>query len=439
MRTDLAHTRRVLTLRYAQFSFVLVAVFAAAIYTAVADARGDLTRSQLRQLAAAAVAQLPQLRRGARDGDPAPQGLSLAPPLGGEDGESAETGREYQRIRWFDSQLHELAATGDFRPGQSTIPAAAARRSTSVLPLRDGLALWQPVFTRSQPGAPPQLEGYVSVALSTRAAEIGLECLRDGLIVGSTMAALVALGGGQWLVAVSLRPIRDQLERLARFTADASHELRHPLTAIRALVGTLREGPALQGAQPVVARKLELIDRTTDRMAQLVDDLLLLARSDCQLLEHGAMSRFPLEELIEDLTTLYGASAHQRGVQLTSQIDAVGMVSGHPERLRQLLVNLISNALRFSPPGGTVTVGLAVQGSTVQVWVDDQGPGIPPEQRELVFQPFWQADAGRSVRGSTGLGLAIARAIAAAHRGRLVAAEAPGGGCRMLLGLPRLA
>ena len=438
MRTDLAHTRRVLTLRYAQFSFVLVSVFAAAIYMAVADARGDLTRSQLRQLAAGAAAQLPLLRRGFRAGETPPALLPLALPAS-EDGESQDTGQENQRLRWFDPQLREIASAGDFHPAQPTIPIGAARRVSTVLPLADGLALWQPVYSRQAPGQAPQLQGYVSVALSTRAAEIGLECLRDGMLVGSAMAALVALGGGQWLVAVTLRPIRNQLERLARFTADASHELRHPLTAIRALIGTLRQGSALEGAKEVVGRKLELIDQTTDRMAQLVEDLLLLARSDRQLVEHGSLSRFPLEELIEDLTALYGASAHERGVQLTSQIAASGLVSGHPERLRQLLVNLISNALRFSPPGSTVTVGMAVQGSTVQVWVDDQGPGIPPEQRELVFQPFWQADEARSGRGSTGLGLAIARAIAAAHRGRLVASEAPGGGCRMLLGLPRLA
>lgn len=439
MRTDLAQTRRVLTLRYAQFSFLLIAVFATAIYMAVADARGDLTRSHVRQLAAVAAAQLPMLRRGFRNGESQPQPLPLVLPAGADDGDGRATGQEHQRLRWFDPQLREIASSGDFRPDQPTMPAASARGVATVLPLADGVALWQPVLTPGARGQAPQLQGYVSVALSTRSAEVGLECLRDGLIVGSAMAALVALVGGQWLVAITLRPIRNQMERLARFTADASHELRHPLTAIRALIGTLKQSTALEGAKEVVGRKLDLIDQTTDRMAELVEDLLLLARSDRQLVEHGSLSRFPLEELIEDLTALYGASAHQQGVELTSHIGASGLVSGHPERLRQLLVNLISNALRFSPPGSTVTVGMAVQGSTVQVWVDDQGPGIPPEQRELVFEPFWQADAARRGAGSTGLGLAIARAIAAAHRGRLVAAEAPGGGCRMLLGLPRLA
>jgi signal transduction histidine kinase len=131
-------------------------------------------------------------------------------------------------------------------------------------------------------------------------------------------------------------------------------------------------------------------------------------------------------------------------VRLTSQVGWGGELRGHPERLRQLLVNLITNALRFSPPGGTVTVGVESQGSTVQIWVDDQGPGIPLEQRELVFEPFWHGPAGHGEAGlaggaGTGLGLAIARAIALAHGGRLVVSEAPGGGCRMLLGLPQQA
>lgn len=279
----------------------------------------------------------------------------------------------------------------------------------------------------------------MSVALATEAADNGLDCLRQGLLVGGGMAALVALLGGQWMVAVTLRPIRRQLDQLVRFTADASHELRNPLTAIRAVIGSLRQGGALLGSPPAVGEKLSLIDQTTERMARLVEDLLLLARSDRQLDDRSSMRSFPLEEMIEDLTSLYAASAGEQGVVLTTAISGEARVQGHPERLRQLLVNLISNALRFTPPGGTVTVGLKLQGPTTQVWVDDQGPGIPPEQRELVFEPFWQADRARSGQGNAGLGLAIARAIAAAHRGSLVALEAPGGGCRMLLGLPRQA
>jgi signal transduction histidine kinase len=111
-------------------------------------------------------------------------------------------------------------------------------------------------------------------------------------------------------------------------------------------------------------------------------------------------------------------------------------VLGHPERLRRLLENLLANALRFSPPGGTVTLGLALRRARVELWVDDQGPGIPEPQRRQVFERFWQADPSRCEAEHHGLGLSIAQAIAQAHHGRLLALAAPGGGARLLLELP---
>jgi signal transduction histidine kinase len=222
-----------------------------------------------------------------------------------------------------------------------------------------------------------------------------------------------------------------------QFTADASHELRHPLTAIRAVIGTLRQGSALEGSKPLVNEKLALIDQTCDRMGRVLEDLLLLARHDRQIDDQGDRRSFGLEELIEDLADLFSAPAQQQGVVLRTEIGARVPVHAQPERIRQLLVNLITNAIRFSPPGGTVTIGARNQGTDAMVWVDDQGPGIPLADRQRVFDRFWQADPSRSDPATLGLGLAIARAIATAHRGTLEAEEAPGGGCRMRLCLPR--
>lgn len=421
MAIDLLQVRRCLSLRYAQFSFLLIAVFAGSIYVAVADARADITRNQVRQLAATAAAELPLRRLAA----------SIPPDLLTPQDQAAAT---TLRLQWWDPALRPLGSFGGYRPREPLLPPPAQRTIPHLQPLADGLAFWQPVLRRSPVSGAPEIDGYVAVALATRSADEGLLCLRQGLLVGTALAALVALFGARSLVAVALEPLRSQVEQLARFSADASHELRHPLTAVRSLIGSLRHGSALIGASPQLVAKIAQIDRTTVRMGQLVDDLLLLARSERPLDRH-ALRRFPPEELIDDLTSLYAPAAQQRGVRLTSQVGWEGELRGHPERLRQLLVNLISNALRFSPPGSTVTVGLASQGSTVQIWVDDQGPGIPPEQRQRVFEPFWHGQGAKDT--GTGLGLAIARAIALAHGGRLEVAEAPGGGCRMLLGLPQ--
>ena len=446
MAIDLLLVRRRLSLRYGQFSFLLIAVFAGSIYAAVADARADITRNQVRQLAATAAAELPLRRRAIESPGPASgagphaaaANSSVANPsaaippalLTPQEHAAATT----LRLQWWDPALRPLGSFGGYQPREALLPPLAQRATSHLRPLADGLAFWQPVLRRSPASGALELQGYVAVALATRSADDGLLCLRQGLVVGTVLAALVALIGGRSLVAAALEPLQGQVEHLARFSADASHELRHPLTAVRSLIGSLRHGSALIGASPQLVAKLVLIDHTTVRMGQLVDDLLLLARSE-RPLEHQALRRFPPEELIDDLTSLYAPAAQQRGVRLTSQVGWGGELRGHPERLRQLLVNLISNALRFSPPGGTVTVGLDSQGSTVQIWVDDQGPGIPLDLRQQVFEPFWHGEGAKE--NGTGLGLAIARAIALAHGGRLEVAEAPGGGCRMLLGLPQ--
>lgn len=436
MRPDLSQPRKTLTLRYGIFSFFLLLVFATAVYVQVAESSSKILQIQLRQLSSTAASELPLLRHEHDEMERA------APHYHPDRGtisrfDDIDVGQDGKRIRWFDHELHELSAYGGFQPRGDTIPAPAARTRTTILPLVNGLAIWQPVITGTGPEDRSTLVGYVSVALATDSFDAELGRLRRGLAIGSVLAGLVALVGSQWMVAVSLRPIRRQIEQLVRFTADASHELRHPLTAIRAVIGTLRQGSALEGSKPLVNEKLALIDQTCDRMGRVLEDLLLLARHDRQIDDQGDRRSFGLEELIEDLADLFSAPAQQQGVVLRTEIGARVPVHAQPERIRQLLVNLITNAIRFSPPGGTVTIGARNQGTDAMVWVDDQGPGIPLADRQRVFDRFWQADPSRSDPATLGLGLAIARAIATAHRGTLEAEEAPGGGCRMRLCLPR--
>jgi signal transduction histidine kinase len=436
MQPNLQHTRRTLTRRYGVLVSTLLGVFALGVYGQVSSLRAAQTRLQMERIASTAAAELQLLHhehdemlradvpswlreqaQNALDADPA----SADPDV---------------RIRWFDDELLELKTRGGYRPSTNPIPPDSSRGQPQWLQLNDGLALWRPVLHRTTPGAAPKLEGYVSVALASAAADGELARLRQGLLIGALMAGLAGVASSHWMVRASLEPIRRQIERLIRFTADASHELRHPLTAIRALIGTLRYGDLLAGCPTQVVHKLEQIDQSTERMGRLVDDLLLLSRSDRAIEDSTAMQDFPMEDLVEDVIALHQAEAQASGLQLSGRIEASAQVHGHPERLRRLLENLLSNALHFSPPRGRVTVGISRQQEKALLWVDDQGPGIPPEQRSQVFERFWQADDARSNPDHHGLGLSIAQAIAQAHGGRLQACEAPGGGCRMLLELP---
>lgn len=436
MRPELQRTRSALTRRYAVFVTVLVLVFALAVYSDVRRSQHALLRNQVEQLTAAAAAQLPLLHHEVDEMAEADQPRRLL-----EQGHAATlaleaSGDPNHRIRWFDDQMQELRASGGFRPDGATLPPPARRQQRSRLPLANGLATWQPVLSGRGEAATPHLHGYVSVALSSAASEAELERLRRGLLLGIAVAAVLGLAGSQWLVAASLEPIRRQIERLIRFTADASHELRHPLTAIRALIGSLRHGPLLVHAPPELASRLSQIDGTTERMGALLDDLLLLSRSDRAIDDGRGQVPLPLEEFLDDLADLHQAEAAAAGVQLRTCIEAQARVRAHPQRLRQLLENLLSNALRFSPPGGVVQLGLTRERQLARLWVEDQGPGIPSDQRQQVFERFWQADPSRSGPDHHGLGLAIAQAIAQAHGGHLRIEEGLGGGCRMVLELP---
>lgn len=434
MEPDLQATRRQLHRRYAAFVGGLLLVFALGVYGQVSRSSQDLLRRQAEQLAATAAAELPLLHhemdeaRGPSSSHRL-EGMAVAPDANGQV-------LDNHRIVWLDDKLQPLQTSGDFRPDGASVPPAADRLRTQWLPLSNGVVFWKPVLGPKGSHGSASVHGYVSVAVATAATDGELSRLRQGLGIGAILAALTAFAGSQRMVAASLAPIQQQIERLISFTADASHELRQPLTAIRALIGSLRHGEGLARAPAGLRLKLDQIDQTTARMGRLVDDLLLLTRFDRAIDDRPSAETFPMEELVEDLIDLHQAEAEATGVRLQSRIEAAGWVHGSPERLRRLLENLLSNALRFSPRGGTVTLGLRRQRDLVQVWVEDGGPGIAPAERTLLFERFWQADPSRGGVEHHGLGLSIAQAIARAHGGQLIAQEASGGGCRMLLELP---
>ena len=434
MRPDLRATRRTLTLRYGAFVTAVLLVFALGVYGQVRRSSQELLRRQAQQLAATAAAELPLLHHEideARTAAP-PRRLEAMPGAGEANGLSLR----HHRIDWLDDELRPLQASGDFQPLGAMRPPAGDRLRAQWLPLSNGVAFWRPVLGPKGRSGAATLHGFVVVALATASTDAELHRLRQGLWIGALLAALTAFAGSQRMVAASLEPIQRQIERLIAFTADASHELRQPLTALRALIGSLRHGEALRGAPPELRRKLVQIDQTSARMGLLLDDLLLLTRFDRAIDDRPSLETFPLEELVEDLIDLHQAEAEAAGVRLENRIEASVLVEGSPERLRRLLENLLNNALRFSPEGGVVTVGLRRLRGLARLWVEDQGPGIAPERRALVFERFWQADPSRGGAGHHGLGLAIARAIALAHGGELRAEEAAGGGCRMVFELP---
>ncbi|GAB3424739.1 HAMP domain-containing sensor histidine kinase [Flindersiella endophytica] len=211
--------------------------------------------------------------------------------------------------------------------------------------------------------------------------------------------------------------------RVRQFVADASHELRTPLSAIRGYSEVTRRGG--QEVPPDVAHAMRRVESETERMTTLVDDLLLLARLD---------SGRPLDREPVDLTHLVidaVSDAHVAGPdhQWTLELpDEPVEVSGDPNRLHQVLANLLANARTHTPPGTKVTVGLANESSgNVHLTVADNGPGVPEELRPDIFERFARGDSSRSrAAGSTGLGLAIVAAVVEAHHGTVSVDSEPG-------------
>ena len=250
-------------------------------------------------------------------------------------------------------------------------------------------------------------------------------------IVGLLGAAVVTL----IVTGRALVPIRRSFAAQRRFVADASHELRTPAALIRANAEVMeREGLVAEDGRPLVGD----IVTEADRLGRLVGDLLQLASTDA----HGfsiVPQTLDLAAVASDTVRQAGALAAERGAVLAMGGSTPGpaMVSGDRDRLVQLLLILLDNAFDHSPPGGTVTVDVHRSGPNVHLTVADEGPGIPPTERERVFEPFTRLPGVRRERsGGTGLGLAIARRIATAHHGSIHVADAAGGGAAFVLTLP---
>jgi PAS domain S-box-containing protein len=221
---------------------------------------------------------------------------------------------------------------------------------------------------------------------------------------------------------------RKQVERMKNeFVATVSHELRTPLTSIRGSLGLLEGG--VMGPLPEEALGLVRIAReNSERLVRLINDMLDLEKMEAGKLELR-MQRLEAAALVEATLESLRAPAEAARVRLRAQVAPGLAVRGDPDRLQQVLTNLVSNAVKFSPPDSEVLLSASEDASQVRFSVTDQGPGIPAEQHPHLFGKFFQLDSSDTrSKGGTGLGLAISQGIVEQHGGRIVVDSAPGRG-----------
>jgi signal transduction histidine kinase len=318
--------------------------------------------------------------------------------------------------RLFDAQL----------PNAASVDAARATGESIALANVDGT----PVRILSRLVTVQGEPFVVQVVADRIAEERALAVLVAVLALGGLLVLAVSLAVG-WLYAErALVPIRDALRRQRDFAADASHELRTPLSVVKGSVAHLRR----HADQPVaqVGDALDDIEAETDRLAALVNDLLLLARTDSDALDL-ALEPTDLGEVALDAAGGLGPLASERDVSI--EVDAEPLpLTGDPGKLRQLVRILVDNAIRHAPQGSIVRVSAHPDHKTARLRVEDAGAGFRTEDLPRVFDRFWRAP-GEQASG-TGLGLAIAAWIVERHGGAIEASNRPGGGARLEVRLP---
>jgi signal transduction histidine kinase len=267
-----------------------------------------------------------------------------------------------------------------------------------------------------------------------------LEAITDGRSLHRRVAVPVSAEELARLAATMnrmLSRLETSFASLRRFTADASHELKTPLMVLRSGVERAMTNP---GTPTEALASLEEVLEEIHRMSEMVENLLTLARAD----EGGArlaVETCDLRELASEASETAGILGEAPGIAVRTELPGAPVeIAVDRSRIRQLLLNLVTNAIKYTPSGGKVSIGLVDQGDTVALIVGDNGIGIPAADLPHIFDRFYRADPARSRTGErpgAGLGLAITKWIAEAHGGTITVQSRPGRGTAFTVTLPK--
>lgn len=288
---------------------------------------------------------------------------------------------------------------------------------------------------------------YMAVKVKTNVGDVTIQAIRNVnsekellnrllliMLIGIGIGVLCAVGAGYFLAGKALVPIRKAWKKQQQFVSDASHELRTPLAVIQAKTDVLFRSPS----KTIQDRILDIstISNESRRLSKLVTNLLTLARSDSDQIE-VKKSVFRLDELVRDILQQYEEIVEFQGKKLLIDVpDAVPFLADK-ERIHQLLVILLDNAIKFTGEGGEIKLSTMQSGSTIVLKIEDNGIGIAKEDVPKIFDRFYQGDKSRTSAEGTGLGLSIAKWIIDKHHGKPKVTSTIGEGTVIEIHFPR--
>jgi signal transduction histidine kinase len=344
--------------------------------------------------------------------------------------------RDQQSLEWFDAKgkllgrkgMIEIDAPPELGPSfiQNTDTGEVFRTRTISM-----------VAGKNGETDPPRI-GMIRATQSNEEIEAAESELFWILVIGGMLTLILSGLGGFWLTKKAIEPIEASFLQLKQFTADASHELRSPLTAIKASVDIMRTHP--ERVHPKDVRKLEAIAGATLQMNEMLGDLLFLARADADAdlpANERKLTPVLLNQILQNCFVLLEPLANEKKIVFQSKFREELKVLGDIPQLSRLFSNLLENALQYTPDEGRVSLDLYRQNRFAIISVRDTGIGIAADQLNKVFDRFWRANKARNRReGGTGLGLAISAAIAKRHGGKISVTSEPNIGTCFLVRIP---
>lgn len=342
-------------------------------------------------------------------------------------------------VQVTDSQGHQLASSRNLSDNAFTISSITLdqvrQRGSSLVTIGK-------LRVAVVPLAPDRDLGFAAVAEPLSVIEDGLSSLRRDFFAGVPVVLLLASIGGYFLARKSLAPINDLLSQLEnsvkeqqRFIADASHELRTPIAVLRGetevALGKTRTVDEYQNS-------LSLIQDEAERLSRIVEDLFILARQPVDAPASLIREPVSLNEAVRDCARAAEVLASRKGVRLKLENDAGPIaLQGDEELIRRMLLNLLDNAVKYTPEGGEISLAVTRRNGNAEIVVRDTGIGIPEADQQRVFDRFYRVDKARArALGGAGLGLSIVRWIVDVHGGEIRVDSVPGKGSTFVVELP---